>query len=135
TEQRQLHQFPPSQNPGAGFSWSRDGQWIAFTQGAPSWEPDAEADIWKMRVDGSELQNLTANSPGNDSHPSFSGDGKQVVFRSGRSGSFDLYLMNADGSNVRRLTNDKANDLFPVFSPSANQVAYISNRYNPASKV
>jgi len=81
------------------------------------------------------LQNLTPNTPGFDGFPSFSGDGKYIVFRSGRDGSIDLYLMNADGSNVRRLTNDAADDLFPVFSPTANQVAFASNRDNPKSDI
>ena len=72
----------------------------------------------------------TSDSPGNDNHPSFSGDGRQIVFRSSRTGSFDLYLMNADGTNVRRLTNDAANDLFPVFSPMANRIAFMSDRDN-----
>src|SRR5207247_1192355 len=63
TEQRQLHQFPPNQkpvglafeNPGAGLNWSRDGEWIVFSQGGSALRPDSEVDIWKMRADGSEL--------------------------------------------------------------------------------
>jgi Tol biopolymer transport system component len=41
--------------------------------------------------------------------------------------------MNADGSNVRQLTNDAANDLFPKFSPAADEIAFLSNRDNPKS--
>jgi Tol biopolymer transport system component len=88
-----------------------------------------------MRSDGSSLQNLTPNSPGFDGYPSFSGDGKQIVFTSGRGGSLDIYLMNADGTNVRRLTDDHATNLFPVFSPMANQIAFVSNRDNPKSDI
>jgi Tol biopolymer transport system component len=57
------------------------------------------------------------------------------VFLSTRNGSPSLYLMNADGSNVRRVTNGDANDLFPVFSPTANQIAFASNRDDPKSDI
>jgi Tol biopolymer transport system component len=122
----------------SGVSWSKDGQWIAFTQGGgPSAVVNAktEADVWKMRPSGSEIENLTPNTPGFDGFPSFSGDGKQIVFCSARDGGLDLYLMKADGSNVRRLTNDRANNLFPVFSPASNQIAFASNRDNPNANI
>jgi len=50
------------------------------------------------------------------------------VFRSSQNGSFDLYLMNRDGSNVHRLTNDVARDNFPVFAPAGNTIAFSSDR-------
>ncbi len=43
--------------------------------------------------------------------------------------------MNADGANVRRLTNDHAIDLFPSFSPTSNQIAFVSNRDNAKSQI
>jgi Tol biopolymer transport system component len=140
SQQRKLLELEPSptQQTFTGMSFSKDGQWIAFTRGGgPTAVKFAknEADVWKMRSDGSELQNLTPNTPGFDGYPSFAGDGKQIVFRSGRNGNLDLYLMNADGSNVRRLSNDGADDLFPVFSPTANQIAFASNRDNPTSDI
>ena len=140
SQQRRLLELEPSptQQTFTGMCFSKDGQWIAFTRGGgPTAVKTAknEADVWKMRSDGSDLQNLTPNTPGFDGYPSFSGDGKQIVFRSGRNGNLDLYLMNADGSNVRRLTNDGANDLFPVFSPTANQIAFASNRDDPKANI
>ena len=140
SQQHRLLELEPSptQQTFSGMSFSRDGQWIALTRGGgPTAVKTArnEADVWKVRSDGSDLQNLTPNTPGFDGYPSFSGDGKQIVFRSGRNGNLDLYLMNADGSSVRRLTNDSANDLFPVFSPTANQIAFASNRDNPKIEI
>ena len=140
SQQRKLLEFEPTptQQTFTAMNFSKDGQWIALTRGGgPSAVKTVknEADVWKMRSDGSDLQNLTPNTPGFDGYPSFSGDGKQIVFRSGRSGSLDLYLMNADGSNARQLTDDRANDLFPVFSPTANQVAFVSNRDNPKGDI
>ncbi len=124
----------------AGFRWSRDGQWIAFTQLAASGAtaapaPSATFEIWKARADGSERQNLTSGAPGYSGYPSFSADGKRIVFRRGTNpiANIDLYMMNDDGSNVRRLTNDAANDLFPSLSPTADQIAFLSNRADPQS--
>lgn len=131
---RKIFQYDAGQIGFASSSWSRDGEWIAFSRGDVR-NPAAESDIWKMRWDGSELQNLTPNSPGNDSYPSFSGDGSQIVFRSGRDKSSDLYLMNADGTNVRRLTNSSDDKVFPVFSPTSRQIAFLSNRDTPGSTV
>ena len=128
----------PAQGIFSAMNWSKDGQWIVYTRGRtdlPLRIDRMEADVWKMRTDGSGAQNLTPNSPGFDGYPSFSGDGKQVVFVSGRDRSLDLYLMNADGTNVRRLTDDHAVDLFPSFSPTANQIAFVSNRDDPKSQI
>jgi Tol biopolymer transport system component len=108
--------------------WSKDGSWIAWMAGLPFSGPAEEDDIWKIRPDGTRAVNLTPNSPGNDGMPDFSGDGKSIVFRSGRTGSFDIYLMNSDGSNVRNLTNNPAYDSFPAFSPHNDQIAFASNR-------
>ena len=46
------------------------------------------------------------DSPGYDAECSFSPDGSQVLFVSDRDGDPDLYVMNADGSDVRQLTNE-----------------------------
>jgi len=128
----------PAQRIFSAMNWSKDGQWVLFTRGhtdVPLRIDKMEADVWKVRPDGSAAQNLTPDSPGFDGYPSFSGGGKQAVFVSSRDGSLDLYLMNADGTNVRRLTNDHAIDLFPSYSPTANQIAFVSNRDNPKSQI
>jgi Tol biopolymer transport system component len=128
----------PAQRIFSAMNWSKDGQWVLFTRGhtdVPLRIDKMEADVWRVRPDGSAAQNLTPDSAGFDGYPSFSGDGKQVVFVSSRDGSLDLYLMNSDGTNVRRLTNDHAIDLFPTYSPTANQIAFVSNRDNPKSQI
>ncbi len=140
SDQRKILELEPMPAQGifSAMNWSRNGEWVAFTRGhtdLPLHMEKMEADVWKIRGDGSSAQNLTPNSPGFDGYPSFSGDGKQIVFVSGRDGSLDLYLMNADGGNVRRVTNDHAINLFPTFSPTANQIAFISNRDNLKSQI
>ena len=109
-------------------TWSKDGAWIAWMSGLPFSGPKEENDVWKMKPDGSGAVNLTPNTPGSDGFADFSSDGRFIVFRSGRTGNFDVYLMNSDGSNVRNLTNNPAYDSFPAFSPLNDEIAFASNR-------
>ena len=130
TGQHRIFQFDASGGSLSSASWSRDGEWIALTRGN-AFRVDGNSDIWKMRADGSALQNLTADSLGNESFPSFSPDGGRLVFRSGRAGRFDLYVMNSDGSDVRQLTREPGNVTAPVFSPNGRQIVFLSTRDNP----
>ena len=125
---KEVTPVPTGELPWIGLSWSRDGDWIAYTAGEMFSPPNAQADVWKIRSDGTGAVNLTLNSPGNDGFPSFSGDGRRLVFRSGRTGNFDIFLMNADGTGLTNLTNNPANDTFPAFSPLNDEIAFSSNR-------
>jgi Tol biopolymer transport system component len=125
---RELFTIEPAQAPWTGMSWSRTGEWVAYMAGQMFGPPTSEADIWKMRPDGAARVNLTPDSPGNDGFPDFAGDGRRIVFRSGRTGNYDIHVMDADGGRVRNLTNHPANDTFPTFSPRNDEVAFSSNR-------
>jgi len=120
--------FQPEQGRAWRPTWSKDGKWLACTVGQTFAQPDAEVDIWRFRADGSEAENLTPESSGNDGFPDFSPDGKQIVFRSGRDGNHELYVMNADGSDTRRLTENDAVDTMPAFAPDGKRIAFTSNR-------
>jgi Tol biopolymer transport system component len=111
-----------------GPTWSADGQWLAFNVGAP-FAADAEnVDIWKIRPDGSQAVNLTAGSPANDALPDFSPDGRRIVFRSARDGNDEIYVMNADGTGARRMTQHEAIDTMPAFSSGGDRIAFTSER-------
>jgi TolB protein len=56
-----------------------------------------------MNADGTERRALTSNEV-NDWGPSWSPDGRTIVFLSGMNNVYDIYAMDPDGSNVRRLT-------------------------------
>jgi TolB protein len=108
--------------------WSADGKWIVCAVGPTFARPSAKVDIWKLRPDGTEAQNLTGGAAGNNGFPYFSPDAKRIVFRSGRDGNHEIYLMNADGTGVRRLTDNAATDTMPSFSPDGKEIAFVSNR-------
>ena len=64
-----------------------------------------------------------------DSTASFrNGLAGKIVFQSDRSGNWDIYAMNADGSNLVQLTDDPGADEYPVWSPDGSQIAFYSDR-------
>src|SRR6266705_1488615 len=60
--------------------------------------------------------------------PSCSPDGKQLVFTGYDGGLSDLFVVNADGSDLHRLTNDKDADLQPAWSPDGKSIAFVTDR-------
>lgn len=92
------------------------------------WNFDPYMEIYAAKLDGTGLINLT-NSEGYDAEGSYSPDGKQIVFCSDRSGSAELYIMQADGSKVRKLTNAPGcYNGGPFFSPDGSKVIFRSDR-------
>jgi len=64
--------------------------------------------IYTCALDGSDIVQLTSNA-GNNEHPTWSPDGNLIAFSSNRSGSYQIYIMRMDGSNVTRITNSGEN--------------------------
>jgi Tol biopolymer transport system component len=100
-----------------GINCATNGK-IAFTR---------SGEIFLMNPDGSDQVNLT-NNPAGDGAPSWSPDGRKIVFTSSRDGNSEIYTMNADGSNVVRLTNNAAGDGDASFSPDGSRIVFGSDR-------
>lgn len=121
--------FRASKNaPAWATSWARRADSIAFTVG-PQFDPDAVVDIWTVHSDGSNPTNLTKGEFRNNVFPDLTADGSEIVFRSTRDGNKQIYLMNSDGTNVRRITTDPANavNTMPSISPNGDMIAFSSN--------
>jgi Tol biopolymer transport system component len=85
-------------------------------------------DIYRYNVDGSGRLQLT-DEPASEDQPTWSPDGKTIVYRKLNGKSFDLYLMDADGKNKRELLIDPLHDeKTPAFSRDGRKVAFFSNR-------
>ena len=107
-------------------SWSPKGDRIAFTS-----DRDGDYEIYTIRPDGTDLRRLT-HTPGNDAHNAWSPDGEWIAFTSARGGFKDeaalhpynpqpygdLYVMRADGSDVRQLTDDQFEEGTPSWLPT-----------------
>lgn len=105
----------------------------------PSWAPGGDfivaetdvrgfSDIVRMAPrPGSEPQWLATAAAGNF-EPAVSPDGTQVAFVTSRDGDPELYVMDADGENQRRLTAFHKEDWAPVWSPDGEWIAFASNR-------
>jgi TolB protein len=106
-------------------SWSPDARSLAYTTYRPN--PDVYVSLIYQGV----LQNPT-KGVGTNYLPVFSPDGKQIAFMSGRDGNTEIYVMNVDGSNLRRLTNHALSDGSPTWSPSGSQIAFTSDRTGKA---
>ncbi len=75
------------------------------------------------RPSGGAPRRLTS-APGADTSPSFSPDGRQIVFESDRSGTQQLYVMGADGSGQRRISFGGGRYASPSWSPAGNLIAF-----------
>ena len=61
-------------------------------------------------------------------NPSYSPDGARIVYQSRIFDQSEIYVMDADGSNETRLTNNSADDTHPSFSPDGSRILFDSNR-------
>ena len=112
-------------------SWSPDGKRIAFVSERdehPHFIPGLFAsEIYVMDANGKNQQNLT-NNPADDGYPSWSPDGKQIIFQSNRDElQYEIYVMDADGGNQQKLTENPNNeDEYPSWSPDGQQIVFVS---------
>ena len=84
---------------------------------------NSNSDIYVMDLRNRGVSRLTSNAA-IDTSPSYSPDGRQVVFESDRGGTQQLYVMNGDGSGVRRITFGNGRYANPVWSPRGDLIAF-----------
>jgi Tol biopolymer transport system component len=108
-------------------SWAHHGDRIAFAVGGVFQGARAGVDLMAVRPDGGGLHGLTRDA-GNNGFPTYSPDGKRLVFRSGREGSKNLYVMNSDGTGLRQLTRGKWTDTMCDWSPAGDRIVFASDR-------
>lgn len=115
--------------PSAGITitpvFSPDGRSLTYAHG-----DESGTNLWAVGIAGGAPRRLTPARSGDNTGPSFDPTGRRVVFTSGRAGLPDLYLMDADGTNVQPLTTSslarRSENASPDWSPDGTRIAYQS---------
>jgi Tol biopolymer transport system component len=92
---------------------SPGGEWVLFTNNGNG--------LWLMKPDGGNPHPLTTRD---DIDPTWSPNGALIAFASSRSGARQLFVMNADGSNVRQVTDLKEMGGRSTWSPDGSRLAF-----------
>ena len=98
------------------FVSTRDGDYAIFGMNA---DGSAQGRVTDERGDPSTAEGLEFQTD-----PAWSPDGARIAFASAREGSFDIYVMSADGTGTTRLTSAAANDQGPTWSPDGRRLAF-----------
>jgi Tol biopolymer transport system component len=127
---------------------SPDGETVVFTSAR-----SGDLEIYTMKTDGSEVRRLT-HEVGYDGGPFFGPDGEKIVYRAShpedpaavadyrrlleqgliRPGELDVWVMDADGTDKVRVTDNGAANFGPFFHPSGEKIVFSSNMHDPAGR-
>jgi Tol biopolymer transport system component len=124
-------------------AWSPDGTTIAYDRYNPAAGTSGIHEIWLMNPDGTNRRQLTfppqheevASLNGQDSMPDWSPNGSEIAFVRHYRGRSDIYVIRADGSGLRRLTNTNqaGQHSWPAWSPDGKRIVFVSvSRRKPA---
>jgi TolB protein len=111
-----------AEGPSYLHGFSPDGEFMIYTANRKISE---HFDIYRISRYTKEEVRLT-NAAALDDGSEYSPDGKYIYFNSSRTGTMQLWRMNADGGNQVQLTFDKLNDWFPHVSPDGKWLVFIS---------
>ena len=115
-----------------GPTWSPDGRKIAFSSRQVAGKIPILSDIFVMDADGANRTNITQNPRASNRTPSWSPDGSKIAYAAVRdvnradfwNSDLDIFVMNADGTNPVRLTEDARLNWSPSWSPDGKRIVF-----------
>jgi len=113
-------------------TWSADGEWLVYDGGDSGALPSEQHGLCMTTVEGPNNAVLTNNT--NDHYPAWSPDGTRIAFMHWQHDHWEIFIMNADGSDRHPLTSSSnyvkpvANNVSPAWSPDGEQIVFLSDR-------
>jgi Tol biopolymer transport system component len=101
-----------------GPCFSPDGRWIGY---------EREGDVWRVRCDGTDAQNLTADAA-KDGGFTWSPDSARLAFVSDRDGNEEIYVLDLATMRATNVSRNRARDVRPRWSPDGASLAFVSER-------
>jgi len=121
------------QTGGVQMAWSPDGQKLAFTD----YRRDDSVGLYVMEADGGAPLDISPSLQVADS-PTWSPDGTQLAFGGCCDAGYEIYVIGADGSGLRRITDERDNGVdgghMPAWSPDGTRIACVVTRYDAGSQ-
>jgi len=103
-------------------------RFLRFPDVAPGGESivyTSDEKLFIAAADGSSPRQLTEGAGFRDRAPRWSSDGQRIAFYSDRTGIYEVWTINRDGSGLKQMTNQRKSSLFyPVWSPDSKRLAY-----------
>jgi Tol biopolymer transport system component len=104
-------------------SWSPDGKFLAFAGKSGAHDDIIVIDVARNKQVATIRSGLSGVTT-----PAWSPDGSKLVFTGYDGGLSDLFVVDRNGTNLKRLTNDKFADLHPAWSPDGKTIAFTTDR-------
>jgi len=95
-------------------------------------ERDNTAHIYTVKPDGNDLKSTSSDNQTFDGLPAWSPDGTRIAFNSNQSDNYEIWSMNEDGSDRRKITSEKEKNYAPSWSPDGTRIAFIGERKDAA---
>lgn len=110
---------------------SPDGRTVVFARTMTDGKTGRRnADIYRVAADGSGAATPLIAGDKSENTPRWSPDGRRIAFLANRDGAMQVYVADADGGNVKKVTNLAAGAQPPlVWSPDSSRVAFVSDVY------
>ncbi len=95
---------------------------------------NTDSEIYRMALDRQLSVVLTRNTT-EDNQPAWSSNGQQIAYVSNSQGQYTIYVMDADGRRIHRLTDSPQNNFSPTWSPDDRSIAYVTARQEFARQI